>query len=106
MEKSSSRLQDVELLQGLTIVLRTDFWSGNARRMELAGHSLQLCMTSMRRSGWFAKRHESIVPSEEDSGPSLQQKWLQWREIESRKRLVFALFRHDANSSLTLSINR
>jgi len=97
--------RDTQLLQAAVIGLRIGLWSGNSRKMELAESFLQPWTTMIRRAGWFGRKYEIIVPQPEDEGQVLQEKWRKWVEMETHKRLVFFLFRHDAHMSITLSLN-
>lgn len=73
--------------------------------MELAESFLQPWATMIRRAGWFGRKYENIVPRPEDEGKELEDKWRRWVELETHKRLVFFLFRHDAHMSITLFLN-
>lgn len=73
--------------------------------MEIA-ESFQLpIVTMLRRSGKFRRSaYPSIIPQYDDTGPELEEKWRAWVASESSKRLVFQLYRHDAQCSMALSV--
>ncbi|CAK7221478.1 hypothetical protein SBRCBS47491_004539 [Sporothrix bragantina] len=60
----------------------------------------------MRRAGWLRQDHYvSIQPADGDSAAEIQQKWHRWVQQESKKRLVYAVFMQDAQTSMMHLIN-
>ncbi|KAF2768444.1 hypothetical protein EJ03DRAFT_352168 [Teratosphaeria nubilosa] len=105
VEKDNTLIRDLQCLQAYLISLDVGLWSGNSRKMELAESFLQPYATMIRRCGWFGAKCEATVLTSDDTGQVLQDKWHAWIEQESRKRMVYWLFEHDATMSIALSIN-
>ncbi|KAI9825939.1 MAG: hypothetical protein M1819_000458 [Sarea resinae] len=105
-EEDNSLTRELQILQGYVLQLDLGLWSGCKRKMELAESFEQPLLTMLRRAGRFRRSTESsFVPLSSDEGEILEAKWHQWAKHESFKRLVFHLFIHDAQSSISLLVN-
>ncbi|KAF4548659.1 Fungal specific transcription factor domain-containing protein 54 [Elsinoe fawcettii] len=105
LETDNSLIRDIQMLQAAFLSLKIGFWSGNSRKMELSESFMQPWTTMVRRAGWFGRRYDHIVPSQDDTGEELEEKWHKWIYEESRKRLCYHLFVHDTVASMSLFIN-
>ncbi|KAH7124344.1 hypothetical protein EDB81DRAFT_699390 [Dactylonectria macrodidyma] len=86
------------------LILVQWFWSGNKRRTELAEGLSQPLVTIFRAAGWLRfEQYERISPSTRDEGDTLKEKWHNWVEQESRKRLAYEIFVYDAQMSMVNS---
>ncbi|KAH6953774.1 hypothetical protein BKA56DRAFT_648506 [Ilyonectria sp. MPI-CAGE-AT-0026] len=105
-EKENDSVRDLELAQAFTIVLEVDLWSGHHRKVEVTERFFQPFLTLLRRSGKLRQSfYPRITVSETDEGEQLQALWRKWSLLESFKRLVFRVIRHDTNASMSLQVN-
>lgn len=106
IEEDNTLIGDLQCIQSIALCLAIGLWSGNSRKMEIAESFLHPYVTMVRRRGWFQRSaYKPIVPFAEDTGPALEEKWQAWIEQESRKRLVFFFFDHDAKQSISMFTN-
>ncbi|OJD34919.1 c2h2 type zinc finger domain protein [Diplodia corticola] len=106
IERRNAITRELWAIQSFLLIIDTFLWSGNRRKMEIAESQQQPLWTMLRRAGRFKKpRGPPIAPLPEDTGNTLHQKWLQWVEQESSRRLVFRGFCYDAQSSMSLLVN-
>ncbi|KAI9732762.1 MAG: hypothetical protein M1834_003700 [Cirrosporium novae-zelandiae] len=104
-EADNARTRDLQTLQSYALCLDMGLWSGNRRKMEIAESHAQPVLTMLRRAGCYQRsKYTSIVPQPSDEGDVLHQKWLEWVEIESFKRMVFHMFLHDSQASMSLQV--
>lgn len=95
-ERDNSAFRDLQYLQASMIWLDIGAFCGYRRKMEIAESNLLQVVTAMRRAGKYDKvAYRSIVPDACDSNDQNEQKWRDWVEIESYKRLACHLFEHD-----------
>ncbi|KAI0482199.1 hypothetical protein GGR56DRAFT_618982 [Xylariaceae sp. FL0804] len=101
-EENNTGIVDLGLVQTLVLVQDIGLWSGSRRKMEIAEcHSL-IPITMMRYRGRFQRSsYPTVAVSENDEGEILEQKWRQWYELESWKRLAFHSYLRDAQTSMT-----
>lgn len=86
-EENNSMTRDLSLLQAMVLNLDVGLWSGNKRKMELAESHALMLITMCRRAGRFLRSsYVAIVPSEDDEGEALENKWRSWAHQESFKR--------------------
>ncbi|KAL4905121.1 hypothetical protein BDW74DRAFT_178127 [Aspergillus multicolor] len=105
-ENDNTTIRDLRASQTFALTINIGIWSGSGRRTEIAESFQQPVLTMLRRGLRFRRSvYTAITPSLEDPPPVLEQKWRDWAEQESFKRLVHHLFLHDAQSSLMLNIN-
>ncbi|RDW83679.1 putative C6 and C2H2 transcription factor RegA-like [Aspergillus mulundensis] len=105
-ENDNTTIRDLRASQTYALTIDIGIWSGSGRRTEIAESFQQPVLTMLRRGLRFRRSvYTPIVPSLEDAPSVLEQKWRDWTEQESFKRLVHHLFLHDAQSSLMLNIN-
>ncbi|KAL5340412.1 hypothetical protein BJX70DRAFT_396921 [Aspergillus crustosus] len=105
-ENDNTTIRDLRASQTFLLVLDIGIWSGSGRRTEIAESFQQPILTMLRRGLRFRRSvYTTISPSPEDTPETLEQKWRDWAEQESFKRLVHHLYLHDAQSSLMLNIN-
>ncbi|KAF9638877.1 hypothetical protein BFW01_g9774 [Lasiodiplodia theobromae] len=106
VEKDNSVLRDLQYLQAYMIWIDIGIWCGYKRQMEIAESNLQPLCTALRKAGAFNKSfYKRIIPSPDDDDATLEQKWRQWVEQESYKRLVYHLFEHDILVAFTMTRN-
>ncbi|GES65089.1 C6 transcription factor RegA [Aspergillus terreus] len=102
-ESDNTLIKDLELQQAFLIDLEIGLWSGNSRKMELCESRRHTLITIIRRRGLFdAARYPRISVHPNDSGQSLESKWKLWVRAESKKRLVYRLWKHDTQCSTVL----
>lgn len=100
-EKDNSNTRDLFSVQATLLWVNIGIWSGFRRQTEIAASFLQPPVTMLTWSNAFSRfRYKSIVPSLEDSGVVLEQKWKDWAEQESWKRMVFDTFIQDSQVML------
>lgn len=100
-EKDNSTTRELQAVQTSLMWVNTGVWSGFRRSTEIAASFLQPPVTMLAWSNAFSRsRYKHIVPAKEDSSDVLKQKWKEWSEQESWKRLVFHAFLHDSQAML------
>ncbi|KAJ5096575.1 hypothetical protein N7456_007296 [Penicillium angulare] len=106
VEEDNSVLQDLQYLQASMLWLDIGISCGYTRKMLISESYLQPLCTALRRAGAFNRStYNAITPySIGDDDASLQLAWHKWVRQESFKRLVYHLFAHDVE--VTLSMNR
>ncbi|PYH48928.1 putative C6 and C2H2 transcription factor RegA-like [Aspergillus saccharolyticus JOP 1030-1] len=105
-ETDNRTTRDLRASQTFALVLDIGLWSGNGRRTEIAESFQQPLLTMLRRALRLRRSvYTVIVPTISDTQEELEQKWRDWAELESFKRLVHHLFLHDAQASLMLNVN-
>ncbi|KAF4333517.1 zinc finger MSN2 [Fusarium beomiforme] len=104
-EPGNSTTHDLELAQAFLITLEVGAWSGHMRTTQAAESFFQPLLTMIRRTGML--NHSSYIrkPNPDESEKSLQEEWLEWLHLESWKRLVCRIYKHDTNSSIALQVN-
>ncbi|KAH7142326.1 hypothetical protein DER46DRAFT_566571 [Fusarium sp. MPI-SDFR-AT-0072] len=105
-EAGNSTTQDLELAQAFLITLEVGTWSGHMRTTEAAESFFQPLLTMIRRSGMLNSSGYTQTSKRVKSDESLQEKWLGWIHLESWKRLVCRIYKHDTNSSIALQVNQ
>ncbi|KAF2152842.1 hypothetical protein K461DRAFT_293162 [Myriangium duriaei CBS 260.36] len=105
IEKDNTMIRNPQLMQAYFLNIHIGLWSGSSRKMEIAESFVQPLATMMRRGGFFGRLQENVVPSANDEGQDLEDKWLLWVDLESRRRLAFTLLRHDSQASISLFTN-
>ncbi|KAF5012592.1 hypothetical protein FDECE_1359 [Fusarium decemcellulare] len=97
--------RDLELAQAFLITLEVGVWSGFMRTTEAAESFFQPLLTMIRRTGML--KYSSYTPKHDSdqNGKSLQERWLEWLHLESWKRLVCRVYKHDTNTSIALQVN-
>ncbi|KAF7588822.1 hypothetical protein BBP40_005176 [Aspergillus hancockii] len=99
-----ARLELSNKQQAYAMTLHIGLWSGDKRRVEIAESFEQPIVTMLRRASHLQREgYPIITPSMIDDEETLSQKWHQWVESESYKRLVYHLFVHVVQSSFRLS---
>ncbi|KAH6876532.1 c6 zinc finger domain-containing protein [Thelonectria olida] len=105
-EESNARTRQLWIVQSFMCEIEIGLWSGIKRKTEIAESHTQTLYTMLRRGGKFRKPSvPPLVPHPQDSGKILHDKWLDWIEHESYKRLVFHAFLVDAQTSMALLTN-
>ncbi|KAJ5621841.1 hypothetical protein N7528_005073 [Penicillium herquei] len=106
VEEDNSVLRDLQYLQASMLWLDIGISCGYTRKMMIAESYLQPLCTALRRAAAFDRStFSTITPySLGDDEASLQRAWHSWVRQESLKRLVYHLFGHDVE--VTLSMNR
>ncbi|KAJ5169250.1 uncharacterized protein N7482_004844 [Penicillium canariense] len=105
-ESDNSTTRDLRTSQTYALNIDIGIWSGNRRKTEIAESFSQPLVTMLRRALRFRRSvYTNIVPHVEDTGKALERKWHEWIEQESFKRLVYHIFLHDSQSSVTLNVN-
>jgi hypothetical protein len=102
-EDDNTAIRDLQCHQTVLLNLDVGLWSGISRKMEIAESFLQPLVTMLRRGGRFHRSiWKEIVPTLNDNGALLEQKWKEWALQESHLRLVYRVFEHDKQSSMAL----
>ncbi|KAF2728093.1 hypothetical protein EJ04DRAFT_546959 [Polyplosphaeria fusca] len=103
-EEDNSAIRSLQHLQNVLLQLDIGMWSGISRKMEISESFLQPLVTMLRRGGRFRRSSwKNIVPTHEDKGVTLEEKWKKWVNEELFLRLVHHAFEHDRQSSMALS---
>ncbi|KAM0558074.1 hypothetical protein ACHAPJ_005241 [Fusarium lateritium] len=90
-------------LQTFVLEIEMGLWSGIKRKMEIAESQRQMPFTMLRRSGRFGKVCQSAAfPLLEDTGESLNNKWLAWIEQESYNRMAYHSYIMDTQVSISM----
>ncbi|KAJ0422909.1 hypothetical protein BJY00DRAFT_310511 [Aspergillus carlsbadensis] len=96
----------LQLLQAYLIVLSTWFWTGLGRKMRLAENLEMTFVIIIRMCHYNRQSHcTPLAPGRDDTDEGLEEKWHQWAEQESLKRLVHSFFLHDTQMSMMHLIN-
>ncbi|KAH7122085.1 c6 zinc finger domain-containing protein [Dactylonectria estremocensis] len=104
-EKSNAITRELWLPQTLMFEIEIALWSGSKRKMEIAESQTHALFTMLRRSGRFQKYQKPVpAPLSQDSGAVLRQKWINWVQQESYKRLSFYAFLLDEQLSMALLV--
>jgi hypothetical protein len=102
-EADNSAIRELHHLQTLLLQLQVGMWSGISRKMEIAESFLQPLVTMLRRGGRFRNSTwREILPTLEDQGTELEEKWHNWVQQESYLRLMYRTFELDRQSSMAL----
>ncbi|KAK3394128.1 hypothetical protein B0H63DRAFT_460102 [Podospora didyma] len=105
-EENNKKIADIGLVQALMLVQDIGLWSGNRRKMEIAECHLSIPIAMMRYRGKFQRStYPNIVVLQSDTGKVLEDKWKQWYQLESWKRLVFHAYLRDSQVSMTQFCN-
>lgn len=100
-ERDNSTTRELQAVLVSLMWVNTGVWSGFRRSTEIAASFLQPPVTMLAWSNAFSRsRYRIILPSLEDSSEVLEQKWKDWSEQESWKRLVIHAFLHDSQAML------
>ncbi|KAI0863352.1 hypothetical protein F4860DRAFT_83408 [Xylaria cubensis] len=101
-ESNYTGIANLGLVQTLVLGQDISLWSGNRRKMEIAECHLLIPVTMMRYRGRFQRSsYPAIEVNESDQGEVLEEKWKDWYELESWKRLAFHCYTRDAQTSMT-----
>ncbi|KAH6619055.1 hypothetical protein C7974DRAFT_342198 [Boeremia exigua] len=104
MDNTTSR--DPQLLQAWLTQAELSTWSGNKRQMEIGESNYQQPITIIRRARWLRRdQYRRIRPEPSDESEALSQKWKDWIEQETRKRLIYRAFVFDAEMSMNNHVN-
>lgn len=100
-EHDNSTTRQLQPLQAYLSWLKIGIWSGFRRKTEIASAFLQPAITMLSWSDAFSKfRYKDVVPTIEDDDQTLNDKWSQWIEQESIKRLVMHVFIYDSQVAI------
>ena len=102
-ERDNRTIRCLRPIQGSSIQLEATLWSGQRRPMEIAESFSQPLITMLRRGGRL--QHSTFltsIPDIHDDAAEIENIWHSWIEHESFKRLVFAVFERDVQTSMSL----
>lgn len=100
-ESDNSNTRNLHCVQACLLWVNIGVWSGFRRQTEIAASFLQPPLTMLTWSNAFSRfRYKVNPPTAEDSDAVLEQKWKEWGEQESWKRLVFNTFIQDSQVML------
>ncbi|KAF5689956.1 transcription factor Pig1p [Fusarium circinatum] len=103
-ESANSRTRSLWALQAFVLDIEMGLWSGIKRKMEIAESQRQMPFTMLRRGRRFSKAYTPADPPlPEDTGETLQNKWLAWIEQENYNRLIYHCFVLDTQVSIAMS---
>ncbi|KAG7415054.1 Nicotinate catabolism cluster-specific transcription factor [Fusarium oxysporum f. sp. rapae] len=103
-ESANSMTRALWALQAFMLDIEMGLWSGIKRKMEIAESQRQIPFTMLRRSGRFSKAYTTADPPlPEDTGETLQNKWLAWIEQENYNRLIYHCFVIDTQVSIAMA---
>ncbi|KAL4749833.1 hypothetical protein BDW72DRAFT_194414 [Aspergillus terricola var. indicus] len=102
-EGNNTTIRDLHLHQAYLLYLEIGLWSGNSRKIEISEAFRQPLVTMVRRGGMFHHSTYPPLPTRlEETGHSLGEAWHAWAYKEAYKRLVYRLFRLEAQVSMAL----
>ncbi|EEU33469.1 uncharacterized protein NECHADRAFT_89456 [Fusarium vanettenii 77-13-4] len=104
-QAGNSAIRDLELAQAFLITVEVGLWSGQIKQTEAAESFLQPLLTMIRRTGKFNHSSYPKVRIDNVEDGRLESFWQEWVELESFKRLVFRVLKHDTNTSTALQTN-
>ncbi|KAF8533317.1 hypothetical protein BDD12DRAFT_865906 [Trichophaea hybrida] len=105
-EQNNSTTRDLHMLQAYMIQIEISLWSGNKRRIEIAESFRQPIGTMLRRSGKYRRaQYPPLPPSPSDTGEVLEKRWRAWTVQQQWSRLVYQLFIHDTQASISYQVN-
>ncbi|KAF5970447.1 transcription factor Pig1p [Fusarium coicis] len=103
-ERANSMTRALWALQAFVLDIEMGLWSGIKRKMEIAESQRQMPFTMLRRGRRFSKTYTPADPPlPEDTGETLQSKWLAWVEQENYNRLTYHCFVMDTQVSIAMS---
>ncbi|WJG35230.1 uncharacterized protein FOBCDRAFT_292605 [Fusarium oxysporum Fo47] len=103
-ESANSMTRILWALQAFVLDIEMGLWSGIKRKMEIAESQRQMPFTMLRRGRRFSKAYPATDPPlPEDTGETLQNKWLAWIEQENYNRLIYHCFVIDTQVSIAMS---
>lgn len=127
-EKANSMTRTLWALQAFVLDIEMGLWSGIKRKMEIAESQRQMPFTvcqpfsliyfkfhfiieyrlirsqMLRRGRRFSNAYTAAEPPlPEDTGETLQNKWLAWIEQENYNRLIYHCFIQDTQVSIAMS---
>ncbi|EAA63359.1 hypothetical protein AN3391.2 [Aspergillus nidulans FGSC A4] len=102
-EGNNTTIRDLHLHQAYLLYLEIGLWSGNSRKIEISEAFRQPLVTMVRRGGMFHHSAYAPLPTQlDEAGHSLSEAWHAWAYKEAYKRLVYRLFRLEAQVSMAL----
>ncbi|KAL4744644.1 hypothetical protein BDW72DRAFT_212315 [Aspergillus terricola var. indicus] len=102
-EGNNTTIRDLHLHQAYLLYLEIGIWSGNSRKIEICEAFRHPLLTMVRRGGRFHQSAYAPLPVRlEDSSESLEDTWRDWAYNEAYKRLIYRLFRLEAQVSMAL----
>jgi len=105
-EQNNSTTRDLHMLQAYMIQIEISLWSGNKRRIEIAESFRQPLGTMLRRSGKYRRaQYPPCPPSPSDTSEVLEKRWRAWTIQQQWSRLVYQLFIHDTQASISYQVN-
>ncbi|KAI5805164.1 fungal-specific transcription factor domain-containing protein, partial [Geopyxis carbonaria] len=105
-ERDNSFTRNLEMIQACVLALDIGLWSGNKRKIEMSEGFRHPIATILRRAARYrASKYPLLVPSPEDTGKVLEEKWRRWVEQESYKRLIYHIFIQDTQCSMSFLVN-
>ena len=106
VEEEHSALRELGVAQAFYIQLHLGYYSGINRKIEMAEGNSMLGLTMLRR-GKRLRTDQYCAPEAllNSSALSTEQKWLQWVEQESTKRLVYFAMSLDFHVAAARRIN-
>ncbi|RBR15269.1 hypothetical protein FVER53590_03484 [Fusarium verticillioides] len=103
-ERANSMTRALWALQAFVLDIEMGLWSGIKRKMEIAESQRQMPFTMLRRGRRFSKTYTPADPPlSDDTGETLQSKWLAWVEQENYNRLTYHCFVMDTQVSIAMS---
>ncbi|KAL3434262.1 hypothetical protein BDV09DRAFT_196055 [Aspergillus tetrazonus] len=102
-EGNNATIRDLHLHQAYLLYLEIGIWSGNSRKIEICEAFRHPLLTMVRRGGRFHQSaYAPLAVRLEDSSESLEDTWRGWAHNEAYKRLIYRLFRLEAQVSMAL----
>ncbi|KAK5132326.1 hypothetical protein LTR08_009161 [Meristemomyces frigidus] len=102
-EKDNRLIRNLQSLQAFALCLDVGLWSGDRRVTEISESIFFPLVTMLRRGNHFRASSVSLsTPLYDDDDTNLEQKWQQWVEAESVKRLVYKVWTHTSQVSMAL----
>ncbi|KAI5917498.1 hypothetical protein F4810DRAFT_696169 [Camillea tinctor] len=104
--KSNIITRDLQFLQAYALQIQIGSWSGNKRKMEIAGGAVGNIVNILRACGHFRRFSVPMqAPLLDEPGLSLETIWRNWVERESVTRLVYHIQSHCSQAALMTSVS-
>ncbi|KAK4147648.1 zinc finger protein klf1 [Dichotomopilus funicola] len=91
-EENNEFISEINKVQALVLLQDVGLWCGNKRKMEI---------TECRKGRFNNSSYPDPVIHPFDEGKVLEEKWKEWHQHESWKRLIFHVYIRDAQASMT-----
>jgi hypothetical protein len=100
-EEDNRTIRDLRAMQTNGLHLHVGLWSGIRRKIEISESFMMPFVTMLRRGGRFREKTQ-CAPDHSEDPTANENRWRQWMEAESMKRLSFHALYEDTCISMAL----